>query len=105
MGVNQNPAFQITESLTLRAVSDNVSADERQEIVRRAQDLFAECCPKTMKPPRQSRRDKGTKTSLTTQASVEIRWLVRRCRIVTVAATLPRTHNLVWAGHVGAAEL
>ena len=35
-----------------------------------------------------------------TKASTEIGWLRRRRRTVTVAAKLPRTHNLVGAGHV-----
>ena len=39
--VDRTPASHITESLTLRAVFDKVSADERKEVVRRAQELFA----------------------------------------------------------------
>ena len=75
-----------------------------RRLVKRAQELFAEGCPKTSKPPRQSRRDKGTKRSSTTKASAEIGWLARRRNIVTAATTkLPKTHNLVGAGHVGAA--
>ena len=61
LGVYRNPASQITESFTLRAVFDKVSADERKEVVRRDQELFAEGCPRTRNLPRHSRRDKGTK--------------------------------------------
>ena len=41
LGVDRTPESPITESLTLRAVFDKVSADERKEFVRRAQELFA----------------------------------------------------------------
>ena len=37
----ETPVPQITESLALRAVFDKVIADERKEVVRRAQELFA----------------------------------------------------------------
>ena len=40
LGLDRTPASQITESLTLKAVFDKVSADERKEVVRRAQELF-----------------------------------------------------------------
>ena len=59
LGVERAPASHITESLTLRVVFDKVSTDERKEVVRRAQDLFAEGCPRTRNHPRQSRRDTG----------------------------------------------
>ena len=61
LGVDHTPASPITESFTLRAVFDRVSADERKEVVRRAQELFAEGCPRTTKFPRHSRRDRGAK--------------------------------------------
>ena len=89
----------------MRVVFDKVGAEERKEFVRRAQELFAEGCPRTRNPPRHPRRDKGTKRSSTTKASIDIGWLARRRSIVTVAAKLPRTHNLVGAGHVGVALL
>ena len=41
LGVERTQASSITESLALRAVFDKVSADERKEVVRRAQELFA----------------------------------------------------------------
>ena len=103
MGFDRTPASQIIESLTLQAVYDKVSADERKEVVRRAQGLFAEGCPRTRNPPRQSRRDKGANMSSTTKASTEIGWLARRRSIVTAAAKLPMTHVLVGSGHMGAA--
>ena len=56
----------------MRAVFDKVIADERKEVVRRAQELFASGCPRTRKPPRHSRRDKGTNRLSTTKASIEI---------------------------------
>ena len=87
----------------MRVVFDKVSADERKAVVRRDQELFAEGCPRTRNPPRHSRRDKGAKKLLTTKASTEIGWPARRRSIVTCAAKLPRTHNLVGAGHAGAA--
>ena len=61
VGVDRTPASHITESFTLPAVFDKVTADERKEVVRRAQELFAEGCPRTMKLPRHSRRGKGAK--------------------------------------------
>ena len=41
MGVDRTPSSHITESLTLWAVLDKVSAYEREEVIRRAQELFA----------------------------------------------------------------
>jgi hypothetical protein len=41
LGVDRTPASYVTESLTLRAGFDQVSAGERKEVVRRAQELFA----------------------------------------------------------------
>ena len=41
MGVERTSASHITECLTLRAVFGKVSADERKELVRRAQEFFA----------------------------------------------------------------
>ena len=41
LGVGRTQTYYITESLTLRAVFDEVSADKRKEVVRRAQELFA----------------------------------------------------------------
>ena len=103
VGVDRTPASQITESFTLRAVFDKVSADERKEVVRRAQELFAEGCPRTRKLSRNSRRGKGAKRFSRTKTGTEIGWLARRRSIVTVAAKLPRTHNSAGALHVGAA--
>ena len=67
LGVDRPPASQITESFALRAVFDKVSADERKEVVRRAQELIAAGCPRTRNPPRHARRDKGTKKLSSTQ--------------------------------------
>ena len=50
VGVDRTPASQITEGFTLRAVFDKVSADERPEVVRRAQELSAEGCPQDKEP-------------------------------------------------------
>ena len=47
LGVERTPASQITESLTLRAAFDKLSANERKEVVSRAQELFVEGCPRT----------------------------------------------------------
>ena len=123
LGVERTPASQITESLTLRAAFDNLSANERKEVVSRAQELFAEGCPRTRKLSRSSRRGKGTKRFSRTKTRTEIGWLARRRNMVRAATKLPRTHNLVGAGrvnvgvalprthdlvgagHVGAAEL
>ena len=41
LGVDRTPASQNIEILTLRAVLDKVSAEERKEVVKRAQELFA----------------------------------------------------------------
>ena len=87
----------------MHAVFDKVRADERKEVVKRAQELFAVGCPKTRKPPRLSKRDKGAKRSSTTKASAEIGWLARRRSTVMAATKLPKTHNLVGAGHVATA--
>jgi hypothetical protein len=109
LGVEKTPSSQITESLTLRAVFDKVSAEDRKAVVRRAQELFAEGCPRTRNPTRHSRRDKGIMRSSITKANTESGWLARRRSIVTAATKLPRTHSLVGAGRVaevpGAAEL
>ena len=51
LGVDGTPSSQITESLTLRAAFDKLSANERKEVVSRAQELFAEICPRTRKLP------------------------------------------------------
>ena len=56
-----------------------------------------------MSPPRRPRRAKGAKRSFTTKASAGFGWLGRMRTIVTAAANLPGNHNLVRAGHVGAA--
>ena len=74
VGVARTPASQMTQSFSLRAVFEKVSADERKEVVRRAQELFAEGCPRARNPPKQSRRDKGAKRLSTTKASTEIGW-------------------------------
>ena len=100
LGVERTPASQIIESLTLRAVFDKLSANERKEVVSRAQELFAEGCPRTRKLSRNSRRGKGAKRFSRTKTSTEVVWLARRRNMVRVAAKLPRTHNLVGAGHV-----
>ena len=63
LGVERAPASQITESLTLRAAFDKLSANERKEVVSRAQELFAEGCPSTRKLSRNSGRDKGPRGS------------------------------------------
>ena len=96
LGVDRTPTSQ--ESLTLRAVFDEVGADERKEVVKRAQELFAEGCPKARNPPHQSKRDKGTNMSSKTKASAEIGWLARRRNIVTAATKLPKAHELVGPG-------
>ena len=100
LGAERTPASQITESLTLRAAFDKLSANERKEVVSRAQELFAEGCPRTRKLSRNSRRDKGAKRFSRTKTSTEIGWLARRRNMVRAATKLPRTHNLVGAGHV-----
>ena len=84
----------------MRAAFDKLSANERKEVVSRAQELFAEGCPRTRKLSRNSRRDKGTKRFSRTKTSTEIGWLARRRNMVRAATKLPRTHNLVGAGHV-----
>ena len=100
LGVERTPSSQVTESLTLRAVFDKVSAEERKTVVRRAQELFAEGCPRTRNPSRHLRRDKGIKRLLETKASTETGWLARRRSTVSVGARLPRTHSLVGAGQL-----
>ncbi|MFM7989155.1 MAG: hypothetical protein ACKPKO_58560, partial [Candidatus Fonsibacter sp.] len=67
LGVERPPTSQITESLSLRAVFDNLSANEMREVFKRAQELFADGCPKTRTRHNQSRQDKGTEMLSTTK--------------------------------------
>ena len=46
LGVDRTPTSLITESLALRAVFIKASADEREEVVKRAHELFAEVAPR-----------------------------------------------------------
>ena len=56
LGVDRTPASHITESLTLRAVLDKVSAEERKEVFRRTQALCRRL-PKDKEPSQAGQGD------------------------------------------------
>ena len=80
LAVEKTPASQVQESLVLRAVFDKAgSSEERKAVAKRAQELFAQGCPRMRAHSKKATRlDKGTKRHQKRKASSEVGWLRKR---------------------------